>query len=218
MIHFDTVSKRYSSGCKALLRINLHIAPGEMAFLTGRSGAGKSTLLKLAALMEAPSQGTIVINGKNIARLTRTQIPTLRQNMGLILQQPHLLHDRTVFDNVALPLKIVEQQNNQIKERVYIALDIVGLLDKTSVLPQMLSVGEQRRVEIARAMVHQPKIILADEPTANLDQRTAINMIQLFSALNKVGITVLIATHDLMLIAAMPYRIYTLRKGTLING
>lgn len=218
MIHFDTVSKRYPAGCKALSRINLHIAPGEMAFLTGRSGAGKSTLLKLAALMETPSQGTIVINGKNIARMTRAQIPALRQSMGLILQQPHLLHDRTIFDNVALPLKIREQKNNSIKERVYIALDIVGLLDKTSILPQMLSVGEQRRVEIARAMVHQPKIILADEPTANLDQRTAINMIQLFSALNKVGITVLIATHDLMLIAAMPYRIYTLRKGSLING
>lgn len=218
MIHFDTVSKRYPSGCTALSRINLHITLGEMAFLTGRSGAGKSTLLKLAALMDTPSQGTIIVNGKNIARLTRTQIPALHQTMGLILQQPHLLHDRTVFDNVALPLKIADQKSSQIKERVYIALDIVGLLDKTSILPHMLSVGEQRRVEIARAMVHQPKIILADEPTANLDQRTAINMMQLFSALNKVGITILIATHDLLLIAAMPYRIYTLRKGTLING
>lgn len=218
MIHFDTVSKRYPSGCTALAHVSLHLAVGEMAFLTGRSGAGKSTLLKLAARLEMPSQGTIVINGKNIARLAKSQVPALRQNMGLVLQQPNLLHDRTVFDNVALPLIIAEHSRAKITERVYIALDTVGLLDKTSLLPSMLSVGEQRRVEIARAMVHKPTIILADEPTANMDQRTAISMIQLFTALNKVGITILIATHDLLLIAAMPYRIYTLKKGVMVNG
>ena len=217
MIHFDAVSKRYAM-ISALSRINLHIAAGEMAFLTGRSGAGKSTLLRLVALIEPPSQGTVVISGKNAARLNRSQALALRQRMGLILQQPHLLYDRTVFANVALPLSITEKNGANLAERVYLALETVGLLDKTSSLPQELSVGEQRRVEIARAIVHQPYLVIADEPTANLDQRTAINIIQLFSALNKVGVTVLVATHDLMLIAAMPYRIFTLKKGSLMHG
>jgi len=213
MIHFDAVSKRYST-VSALSRVNLHIAPGEMAFLTGRSGAGKSTLLKLAALLETPTQGTIVINGKNISRLSNSQVPAFRQQLGLILQEPCLLPDRTVFDNVALPL-IAKKKCAGFSDRIYTALDSVGLLDKTSLFPQMLSIGEQRRVEIARAIVHQPALILADEPTANLDQQTAINMLQLFVALNKVGVTILIATHDLLLIAAMPYRILTLKKGGL---
>jgi len=217
MLYFDTVSKRYPA-TSALSRVSLRVAAGEMVFLTGRSGAGKSTLLKIAAMLEPATQGTIVVNGKNIARLTSKQIPLLRQQMGLILQQPHLLPQHTVFANVALPLNIAAKSRDEITERVHTALEIVGLLDKTSLLPPMLSAGEQRRVEIARAIVHQPSVILADEPTANLDQRTAITILQLFVALNKVGVTILLATHDLMLIAAMPYRILTLKRGVLVNG
>jgi cell division transport system ATP-binding protein len=138
--------------------------------------------------------------------------------MGLILQQPQLLADRTVFDNVALPLRMVKVTAKAVADKVHTALSAMDLLDKSSLLPTTLSSGEQRRVEIARAIVHQPKVILADEPTANLDQRTAINVMQLFSALNKMGITILVATHDLFLIAAMPYRIFTLKKGALAHG
>ena len=215
MIHFNQVSKYYPTGQQALTQVDFQLAKGEMAFLTGHSGAGKSTLLKLILLLERATQGQVWVGGKNLAQLSQRHIPHLRRDIGVIFQHPYLLMSRTVFDNVALPLVIAGNTTDEIQRRVRAALDKVGLLDKLRLYPVTLSAGEQQRVSIARAIVNKPPLLLADEPTGNLDPALAAEIMQLFVEFNQVGVTVLIATHDLALVASMSYRILTLKKGQL---
>lgn len=218
MIKFDQVSKRYSSGHEALKGVSFEIASGEMVFLTGHSGAGKSTLLKLMMVMERPTNGQVLIGGQNLRGLAARKIPALRRNIGVVFQNHQLLFDRSVYDNVALPLVIAGYQPKEIGRRVRAALDKVGLLRKEKLMPVTLSGGEQQRVGIARAVVNKPKILLADEPTGNLDPELSAEIMQLFEQFNQVGVTVLIASHDLNLIARLPHRMMTLRQGALVSG
>ena len=217
MIQFDGVYKRYPGGKEALSNINLSIESGEMAFLTGRSGAGKSTLLKLIMLMERATQGQVVINGHNFRKTPRRQIPYVRRSIGFVFQNHQLLFDRSVFDNVALPLLIAGHPSGDIQRRVRAALDKVGLLNKEKLNPIALSGGEQQRVGIARAIVNKPLILLADEPTGNLDPQLSSDIMSLFQQFNAVGVTVLIASHDLDLITRMSKRMLTLEDGRLIH-
>jgi cell division transport system ATP-binding protein len=217
MIHFDNLSKRYSGGYEALKSINLHMDAGELAFLTGHSGAGKSTLLKLLMLLERPSAGTLLINGKNINRLADHKIPSYRRQLGVVFQDHQLLMDRSVFDNVALPLQVAGQPRKEIGRRVRAALDGVGLLAKERHSPTMLSGGEQQRVGIARAVVHKPSILLADEPTGNLDPALSAEIMALFRRFQDVGVTVLIASHDIDLIHRMNGRIIRLHQGMVAD-
>ena len=218
MIEFDRVSKRYSRNFEALRGVSFNIPRGEMLFLTGRSGAGKSTLLRLIMLMERPSSGRIVVNGHALDKLPSRKIPLLRREIGVVFQNHQLLFDRTVYDNVALPLMILGYQPQEIGRRVRAALDKVGLLNKEKANPQTLSGGEQQRIGIARAVVHKPPILLADEPTGNLDPELSRDVMHLFEQFNQVGVTVLVASHDLGLIARMPHRLLTLRDGELVRG
>ncbi|MGE0370489.1 MAG: cell division ATP-binding protein FtsE [Gammaproteobacteria bacterium] len=215
MLQFINVGKRYPGGQDALSGINFHLRVQEMAFLTGHSGAGKSTLLKLIALIERPSYGQILFNGRSYAGIGRRGIPYLRREIGIIFQNFKLLYDRTVFDNVALPLVIAGHEHREIQRRVRAALDKVGLLDKERRYPIMLSGGEQQRVGIARAVVHKPPLLLADEPTGNLDPQLSEEIMHLFEEFNRVGVTVLIASHDLDLISGMGYRMLTLDDGRM---
>ena len=215
MIQFDDVSKRYPHGHEALSHVSFRMAAGEMCFLTGHSGAGKSTLLRLIALIERSSKGQIVVGGQNLGRLRRRRIPYYRRSVGIIFQNHRLLLDRTVFDNVALPLVIAGHRHQEIGRRVRAALDKVGLLDKERLYPITLSGGEQQRVGIARAVVNKPALLLADEPTGNLDPELSKEIMNLFSRFNQVGVTVLVASHDLGLIRRLKYRILTLKGGTL---
>ncbi len=217
MIRFNQVSKTYAGGILALNNVNFSLAAGEMAFLTGHSGAGKSTLLKLMSLMEKPSSGSVHINGTDLSQVTYQQIPHVRRGIGMIFQNHNLLMDRTVFDNVALPLIIEGYGHREIKKRVDAALDKVHLGNKHRCFPNMLSGGEQQRVGIARALVNKPPILLADEPTGNLDPKLSLEIIKLFEEFNDVGVAVLIATHDLGLIARLKYRTLTLKQGAMIN-
>lgn len=217
MIQFDNLSKRYPTGDEALSNINLHIDAGELAFLTGHSGAGKSTMLKLLMLLERPSSGTLLINGKNINRLANRKIPGYRRQLGVVFQDHQLLMDRSVFDNVALPLQVAGQPRKEIGRRVRAALDGVGLLNKERHSPMMLSGGEQQRVGIARAVVHKPRILLADEPTGNLDPTLSAEIMALFQRFQDVGVTVLIATHDIDLINRMRCRIISLERGMVAD-
>lgn len=218
MLQFNNVGKRYPGGHEALSRITFQLGHGEMAFLTGHSGAGKSTLLKLIALIERPSNGQIIVNRKNLARIGRRGIPYLRREIGVIFQNHKLLYDRTVFDNVALPLVIAGHNHGEIQRRVRAALDKVGLLDREKQFPITLSGGEQQRVGIARAVVNKPPVLLADEPTGNLDPDLSHEIMNLFEQFNQVGVTVLIATHDIDLISTMRYRRIILEHGHLINS
>ena len=197
--------------------VSFRLEAGEMAFLTGHSGAGKSSLLKLITLIERASAGQIVVNGHNLTRLGRREIPRLRRNIGIIFQDYRLLHDRTVFDNVALPLIVTGLQRRDVARRVRAALDMVGLLNKEKRYPVTLSGGEQQRVGIARAVVHKPPLLLADEPTGNLDPELSREIMTLFELFNQVGVSVLIASHDLELIGSLPYRVLTLEQGRLIH-
>lgn len=215
MIRFDNISKRYESGLEALSRVSFEMSEGEMAFLTGPSGAGKSTLLKLLMLMERPSSGTLLINGKNLNRLSRSSIPFYRRQLGVVFQNHQLLIDRSVFENVALPLQIAGYPVKEMGRRVRAALDAVGLLSKELHKPDTLSGGEQQRVGIARAVVHKPKILLADEPTGNLDPALSAEIMNLFCRFQSVGVTVLIATHDINLINRLDSRIIHLEDGRL---
>ncbi len=215
MIQLDDVSKRYPNGHEALSHVSFRMAAGEMCFLTGHSGAGKSTLLRLIALIERSSKGQIVVGGQNLARLRRRRIPYYRRGVGIIFQNHRLLFDRTVFDNVALPLVIAGHRHQEIGRRVRAALDKVGLLDKERLYPITLSGGEQQRVGIARAVVNKPALLLADEPTGNLDPELSKEIMNLFSRFNQVGVTVLVASHDLGLIRRLKYRMLTLKGGTL---
>lgn len=218
MIRLDNISKRYPSGLEALKRVSLELGAGEMAFLTGPSGAGKSTLLKLLMLVERPSSGALLINGKNINRLSQSAIPSYRRQIGVVFQNHQLLSDRTVFDNVALPLLICGYPPKETGRRVRAALDSVGLLQKETNYPLTLSGGEQQRVGIARAVVHKPKILLADEPTGNLDPQLSAEIMALFKRFQDVGVTVLIATHDIDLINQLNHRIIRLDDGRLNEG
>lgn len=217
MIQFDKVSKRYSTGHEALTGLSFGLSAGEMAFLIGHSGAGKSTLLKLIMLMERPTRGQLLINGKNLNRLHRSQIPYYRRNVGVVFQNHQLLFDRTAFDNVALPLLVSGYQAREVGRRVRAALDKVGLLDKEKLNPIALSGGEQQRLGIARAVVHKPRILLADEPTGNLDPELSAEIMNLFRQFCEVGVTVLIATHDVDLISSMGMRQLQLQQGKLID-
>ena len=215
MIELQHVRKRYSSGHDALRNINLQIEQGEMLFLTGKSGAGKSTLLKLIALLERPTAGKVIFEEQNLADIPLRKIPYFRRRIGFIFQNPTLLYDRSIFDNIALPLVISGFQTAEITKRVQAALDMVGLLKKSQQPPQNLSTGEQQRVGIARAIVTRPEVILADEPTGNLDPELSREIMNLFARLNQVGITLAIASHDLSLIESMPFRKVELQQGTL---
>jgi cell division transport system ATP-binding protein len=217
MIQFQNVSMKYAHGYEALKHVNLNIEPGEMAFLTGHSGAGKSTLLKLIILLEKATRGHVTVNGKQLDKLPRRQIPYYRRSVGAVFQDPQLLTSRTVFDNVALPLTVAGYSYYEIGKSVRAALDKVGLLDKEKQLPMALSIGEQQRVGIARAIVNRPTVLLADEPTGNLDPELSVEIMRLFEQLNQAGTTILIASHDLMLIAALKHRILTLKNGALVK-
>lgn len=214
MIQFKNVSKWYPTGT-ALSQVSFTLATGEMAFLTGHSGAGKSTILKLIALIERCSGGQIFLEGQNVTRLPDYQIPFLRRQMGLVFQNPQLLSDRSVFNNVALPLVILDTPHRDIGKRVRAALDKVGLLGKEKAFPMTLSCGEQQRVSIARAIVHKPHLLLADEPTGNLDPDLSREIIHLFEQFNQVGVSLLIASHDLGLISELSYRCFQLEQGKL---
>lgn len=215
MITFKNVSKRYPDGYVALNNLDLTVESGEMVFLTGHSGAGKSTLLKLIAAIERPTSGTITISGQNIAQLKPAAIPYMRRKIGFIFQDHKLLFDRSVFDNVLLPLQISNFDNNTVAARVRAALDKVGLLKKEKSMPIALSGGERQRLCIARAVVHRPAILIADEPTGNLDVEYARDIMTMFTSFNQVGVTVLIATHDASLLEDTQHRILSLKQGKL---
>ena len=215
MISLSRVSKRYPGGHQALHDVSFTIEAGELAFLVGHSGAGKTTLLKLLAAIERPSSGSVIVNGQNVGVLKPRAVPFLRRNFGLIFQDHKLLFDRSVFANVALPLQIAGYAAKEAARRVRAALDKVGLLQHEKALPITLSGGEQQRLCIARAIVHRPAIVLADEPTGNLDAEYAADIGELFRAFNRVGVTVLIATHDQTLLARLSPRVITLKQGKL---
>jgi len=215
VINFSQVCKRYPGGFEALKNISFSIETGEMVFITGHSGAGKSTLLKLMTAIERPTSGSVIINGQNVGALRPRAIPFLRRNFGLIFQDHKLLFDRNVFDNVMLPLNIRGFDRREAARRVRAALDKVGLLPKEKARPITLSGGEQQRLCIARAIVHRPAILLADEPTGNLDAAYASDLGELFKSFNQVGVTVVIATHDENLAARLKPRTITLMQGTL---
>ncbi len=215
MINFDNVSKRYPGGYEGLTNVSFRIKPAEMVFLTGHSGAGKSTLLKLIGLLERATRGQVVVGGRNLTQLPNRKIPYHRREVGMIFQDHRLLHDRTVFDNIALPLVVAGMGHKEVGRRVRAALDKVGLLSKERAAPVTLSGGEQQRVGIARAVVSKPPLVLADEPTGNLDPALSQEIMGLFESFNQVGVTLLIATHDIELISRMNKRILTLDNGQL---
>jgi len=215
MIAFSQVSKRYPGGQEALRGISLTIEAGEMVFITGHSGAGKSTLIKLAAAIERPTSGSVIVNGQNVGALRARAVPYLRRNFGLVFQDQKLLFDRSAFDNVMLPLAITGFELRESARRVRAALDKVGLLAKEKSFPVMLSGGEQQRLAIARAIVHRPAILIADEPTGNLDAAHAAEIGELFRSFNQVGVTVIVATHDETFAAHLRPRLIALRAGRL---
>jgi cell division transport system ATP-binding protein len=218
MIRFENVSKRYPSGREALSGVSFGLDKGEMAFLTGPSGAGKSTLLKLVALIERPSRGTVLVAKQNTARIRRRRIPLFRRNIGIVFQDHKLLDDRSVLDNVALPLVIAGMSRREIERRVRAALDQVGLLGREKQAPITLSTGEQQRVGIARAIAGRPQLVIADEPTGNLDPELSLEIMRLFERFNEVGVTLLIATHDLDLINKLGHRRIRLANGQIADA
>jgi len=217
MITFEHVSKRYPNGNHALNDVSFQLGQGEMVFLTGHSGAGKSTLLRLILMLEQATRGQVIINGLNLTRLSPRAAPRVRQQIGMIFQDHKLLRDKTVFDNVALPLLIAGLRYVEIRKKVRAALDKVGLLSKEKDWPMALSGGEQQRVGVARAIVGMPRVLLADEPTGNLDPDLSAELFDLFRQLNQLGVTILIASHDLSLIRRMGERVLVLKKGQLID-
>ncbi len=215
MVSFSAVAKRYPGGQEALKDVSFSIEPAELVFLTGRSGAGKSTLLKLIPAIERPSAGSVIVNGQNVGALKRSAIPYLRRNVGLVFQDQKLLYDRSVYDNVILPLAFSDHTPKEAARRARAALDKVGLLARERSNPIQLSGGEQQRVAIARAVVNRPSLLVADEPTANLDADSAARVLDIFLAFNQVGVTVLIATHDRSLVERYGKRVLTLEAGRI---
>ncbi|MCM2329993.1 cell division transport system ATP-binding protein [Geopseudomonas sagittaria] len=217
MIQFEQVGKRYSNGHVGLHELSFRARRGEFLFVTGHSGAGKSTLLRLLLALERPTSGKLLLAGQDIGSIRNSEIPFLRRQIGVVFQNHHLLFDRSVFDNVALPLQILGLPRDEIRRRVDTALERVSLQEMGELLPSDLSSGQQQRVGIARAVVHQPALLLADEPTGNLDPRLAAEIMGVFEDINRLGTTVLIASHDLALIARMRHRLLTLQRGRLIG-
>jgi len=215
VIQFSSVVKRYPGGHEALRGVSLEIAPGEMVAITGHSGAGKSTLLKLAAGIERASAGTVLVNGQNLGALRETALAILRRNVGFVFQDHKLLYDRTVYDNVALPLRISAFARDETGRRVRAALDKVGLLGREKAMPVALSGGEQQRLCIARAIVNRPALLVADEPTGNLDADYGRAILDLFAAFNQVGVTVLLSTHDQAAVDRLACRRVALARGSL---
>lgn len=215
MITFQQVSKRYANGHLALDEVSFQIAVGEFVFLTGHSGAGKSTLLKLIAALELPTQGHIMVNKQAFHQMKKRHVPFLRRQVGIILQNPELLMERPVFDNVALPLVIAGHSFHDIRGRVRAVLNKLSLRNKENCYPIELSTGEQQRVAIARAIIHKPPLLIADEPTGNLDPNLARETIELFQQFNQLGMTILIASHDLALINSLQHKVFTLAEGKL---
>lgn len=217
MISFERVHKRYPNGREALTDVSFSLASGEMAFLTGHSGAGKSTILRLVALIDRPTRGQVTVNQANTNTVCRRRVPAFRRNVGVVFQDHKLLNDRPVLDNVGLPLVIAGMTRREIDKRVRAALDQVGLLGKEQLLPQELSTGEQQRVGIARAVVSKPPVLIADEPTGNLDPDLAREVMRLFRRFNEVGVTILIATHDFHLVDEFGVRRIVLEGGRLTS-
>jgi len=215
LISFSAVAKRYPGGEDALRGISFSLQAGEFAFVTGHSGAGKSTLLKLIPAIERPTSGSVVVNGQNVGALKRSAVPYLRRNLGLVFQDQKLLYDRTVYDNVMLPLAFSGQPTKEAARRVRAALDKVGLLARERANPIALSGGEQQRLAIARAVVNRPAVLVADEPTANLDAESAARILDIFVSFHQVGVTLLIATHDQALIERYGKRVLRLSDGKL---
>ena len=213
VIQFDRVTKRYPNGREALREVSLRVEPGEFVFLTGRSGAGKSSILKLIALLERPTRGTVVVNGQDTGSLPARAVPAYRRRLGVVFQDHQLLMDRPVYDNVALPLMVADTPLRDIDKRVRAALDQVGLLEHERALPSELSVGEQQRVGIARAVVGKPAVLIADEPTGNLDHGLALDVMKLFRRFQEVGVTVVVATHDLSLVEEFGQRTIHVADG-----
>ena len=218
MIELKHVFKRYPLGIEALSDVSFGVARGEMAFLTGPSGAGKSTVLKLISLLERPTRGQVVVNGHDLARLKPYRLPHFRREIGVVFQDNRLLNERTVFDNVALPLLVAGVTGDEVRKRVLAALDKVGLRGRERGFPLALSGGEQQRVGIARALVHRPALLIADEPTGNLDAALSNDIIDLFQEFNDHGVTVLIATHDLRQIERLQARVIRLGEGHLVSA
>jgi cell division transport system ATP-binding protein len=218
MITFDRVFKRYPNGREALSNVTFSVHTGEMVFLTGRSGAGKSTVLKLIALLERPTRGNVLVHGRNTHTLKGRHIAPFRRRIGVVFQDHRLLADRPVYDNVALPLAVAATPLKEIDKRGAHALDQVGLLGKERVLPQELSVGEQQRVGIARAVVSKPPLLIADEPTGNLDPDLSLEVMRLFRRFQDVGVTVVVATHDLSLVREFGQRVIVLENGQVARG
>jgi cell division transport system ATP-binding protein len=217
-LSFSAVSKRYPGGEEALRGISFSLQAGEFVFVTGHSGAGKSTLLKLIPAIERPTSGSVVVNGKNVGALKRSAVPYLRRNLGLVFQDQKLLYDRTVYDNVMLPLAISGQPPREAAKRVRAALDKVGLLARERANPIQLSGGEQQRLAIARAVVNRPAVLVADEPTANLDAESAARILDIFVSFHQVGVTLLVATHDQGLIERYGKRVLRLAAGRLAGS
>ncbi len=215
MVSFSAVAKRYPGGKAALHDVSFGIEAGELAFITGRSGAGKSTLLKLIPAIERPSSGSVIVNGQNVGALGRAALPYLRRNIGLVFQDQKLLYDRSVYDNVMLPLAFSGHAPGEAARRARAALDKVGLLAREKANPIELSGGEQQRLAIARAVVNRPALLVADEPTANLDAESAARVLDIFVAFNQVGVTVLIASHDQELVERYGKRVFHLSDGKL---
>ena len=215
LVSFSTVAKRYPGGHQALRDVSFTIAEGDLAFLVGRSGAGKSTLLKLIPAIERPTSGTVIVNGQNVGALKRAAIPYLRRNLGLVFQDQKLLYDRSVYDNVLLPLAFSGQPAREAARRARAALDKVGLLERERANPIQLSGGEQQRLAIARAVVNRPALLVADEPTANLDAESAERIAEIFVEFNRVGVTVLIATHDQHLVERYARSVLRLEEGRI---
>ena len=215
MISFSRVAKRYPGGLEALRDVSFSIETGELVFLTGRSGAGKSTLLKLIPAIERPTSGSVIVNGQNVGALKRGAVPYLRRNLGLVFQDQKLLYDRSVYDNVMLPLSFSAHPPREAARRARAALDKVGLLAREKANPIQLSGGEQQRVAIARAVVNRPAVLVADEPTANLDAESAARILDIFLSFNQVGVTVLVASHDQALMARYGRRVLSLSQGRL---
>lgn len=217
MISFSGVVKRYPGGQEALKGVSFTIEQGEFAFIAGHSGAGKSTLLKLIPAIERPSAGAILVNGQNVGAIKRAALPYLRRNLGLVFQDQKLLYDRSVYDNVMLPLAFGELGGREAARRARAALEKVGLLAREKANPVQLSGGEQQRLAIARAVVNRPAVLIADEPTANLDAESAAAILEIFAAFNQVGVTVLVATHDEALIGRFAKRVLRLARGSLVQ-
>lgn len=216
-IRFQSVAKRYPNGREALVNLTLDIASGEMVFLTGHSGAGKSTLLKILALIERPTRGSVIVNGQNLSTITRRKIPAYRRQLGMVFQDHKLLADRSIYDNVSLPLVVANVSPRDIGKRVRAALDQVGLLKYEQARPVELSTGEQQRVGLARAVVTKPPLLIADEPTGNLDPDLSLEVMNIFRRFQEVGVTVLIASHNVQLIDHFKARRIHLEGGRLIE-